>query len=160
MNINERVIYQAGANGDLINTPDPNGEDIDIPDNAFYVKGKILLRSNAKHSYRFGDKLWFAKIGEGSVSPYVPIFSQYVPNRNFGAPNTLRRSNTTPIGRMMSSLYWDIYSHRQGWDKTGPRAGQHYRRKITLRVCHGGAQQAVNRWLGNTKVLYVVAIWV
>lgn len=166
-NMSHGILYQAQNGGYTFWTQDPGGEDIDIDEDYYFVIGTVKLRSNCRHDIRFGDRLWYALVGTGMLHPNVMVYSNYFTNRNYGPPNTLRRSNTATVGRMDEALYGMIHCQRPraGWDRSGPRPGQHYKPKIHLKVCHVHknqarvTDQAAKGWFRTSVEIDVVAYW-
>lgn len=110
------------------------GEDIDIPANATVSVGYVYLFPNMRHDVMFGDRLWFSYNGRSAGGlPRVHVYTNYPSNRNFGAPNTLRRSNAASVGYMDHKLYSSFFNTRTGWDRAGPRQGQHFQRRINVK---------------------------
>ena len=144
-----------GAGGLHLHNP-PGGEDIHIPPHSEASVGFIHLYPNMKHDIMFGDRLWFAYHGRTTGGkPRVHVYSQYFTNRNFGAPNTLRRSNTAAIGYMDYQLYNSLYTHRAQWDRAGPRHGQHYQRRMNMKVIE---RNWIQGWQDDIDDLHVPVV--
>ena len=161
--MNNHTVYVAGPAGHTFHSPDAQGEDVDIPPNYSFCIGKVRLKSNVKYNIRHGDKLWYCFTGFNGVTPTISVFTNFLSNRNFGAPNALRRSNTSCVGLMDSRLYYLIherYPDNHYWQRAGPRTKQHYRSKIEVKVIeNNGAFAAVRGWRRSAYTIDVVAFW-
>ena len=136
--------------------PAHGGQNGNIPAGNSYVIGTIRLLNNVRHNLMHGDRLWYSYKGQMGNYPKVEVHSAFTSNRNFGAPNALRRSNTAVIGHMSYQLYYALHRDRANdWDRTGPRLGQHYRRRINMKVI----QPHPYRGLGYNTEIQVVCWW-
>ena len=86
--------------------PAHGGQNVNIPP----VVGTIRLLNNVRHNLMHGDRLWYSFSGQMG-NQNVEVHSAFTSNRNFGAPNVLRRSNTTVIGHMSYQLYYYCIMH-------------------------------------------------
>ena len=132
------------------------GSNVNVPPGNSYCVGTIRLANNVRHDLMHGDRLWYSYSGQMANHPKVEVYSAYGANRNFGAPNVMRRSNMALIGHVSYDLYYLLHQDRGNhWDRTGPRLGQHYRRRINLKVI----EQARFRGMAYNDEIEVVAWW-
>ena len=136
--------------------PAHGGQNVNVPPGNSYVIGTIRLLNNVRHNLMHGDRLWYGYKGQMGSHPKIEVYSGFVANRNFGAPNQLRRSNVATIAHMDYRLYYALHRDRANeWDRTGPRLGQHYRRRINLKLIE---QHPYSGHAYNTDIT-VVAWW-
>ena len=92
--------------------PVHGGQNVIVPPGNSHVIGTIRLLNNVRHDLMHGDRVWYTYKGHMGSHPKVEVHTGYVANRNFGAPNVIRRSNIALIGHMDCCLYYALHRDR------------------------------------------------
>ena len=133
--------------------------DVEVDAGDSFVLGYMFARTNYPHNIEYGQKMFVTKAGHNSSGPVLSVLEGYHAGRGgaFGPPRTLRRSIAGSIGYFSRTTWHHIHASRaQRHDKSGPRQGQLYKKKVMIYAIedlHGFVES------NNAQAVPVVAIW-